>query len=245
VFILKGGFLEKDTIEYMRKHLGNACFIYYNWDSFKNNQRGRNIYRFFDKKFSFDKDDCQRHNDLNYLPLFHSFGNKPPSLLQPKYDLLFVGSGTAERLEIIENIKNQAKMLKLNFKWHVTTGLPNYLWEALIKKNDMYKLSTWRTLDLGRYVNLLRQSRAVIDIENSGQSGLTIRTIETLSMGVKLITTNKNIEKEDFYIPKNMIVLNREKPIINPAFIRSDFEPMPKFYEKYSLRSWIKTLFGL
>lgn len=70
VFVLKGEFLQKDTVKYMRQHLSNACFIYYNWDSFKRNPSGYDIYKLFDRKFSFDRVDCERNNDITYLPLF-------------------------------------------------------------------------------------------------------------------------------------------------------------------------------
>lgn len=125
------------------------------------------------------------------------------------------------------------------------TGLMTYLRERFVINDDIYKLSVWRNLDTNGYMNLLRQSRSVLDIEHEEQSGMTIRTIETLAMGVKLVTTNKNIQKEKFYTPDNIMIIDRNKPILDPYFIKSEFEPMTGFYEKYSLRAWIKTLFDL
>lgn len=245
VFVLKGGFLEKDTLKSMRQRLSSACFIYYNWDSFKRFARAFDIYKLFDKKFSFDSVDCEQLNDIVYLPLFHNFGDTAPVLLQPRFDLLFVGNRSSYRLEFIKDIDKQCKSSEFIFKCHMPTCLRTYLRERFINKDDIYRLSVWRTLAPEEYMNLLRRSRVAVDIENRGQSGLTIRTIETLAMGVKLITTNQNIQKESFYTPNNIMIVERDKPVIDPKFIKSEFEPMVGFYEKYSLKSWVNTLFGL
>lgn len=245
VFVLKGGFLEPDLIKLMRKHLTNACFLYYNWDSFERNPRGYSIYRLFDRRFSFDRKDCEENNDLNYLPMFHSFGDTPPKLLQPKFDLLFVGNRSPCRFEFIKEINNQSKSLQLRFKCHMPTGPGQYLRERFIRKDDIYKLSAWTILDYSGYMHLFRQSRSILDIENPRQTGLTMRTIEALAAGIKLITTNKYIAKEPFFTETNVMIVDRKRPIMDPDFIKSDFEPMPGFFEKYSLKSWIKTLFDL
>ena len=48
-------------------------------------------------------------------------------------------------------------------------------------------------------VDVVRSSRAVLDIQHFKQTGLTMRTLETFGAGKKLITTNHEVKKYDFY----------------------------------------------
>ena len=83
-------------------------------------------------------------------------------------------------------------------------------------------------------------SKCIVDVENPGQHGLTMRSIETLGLRRKFITTNADIINYDFYNPNNILVIDRKNPIVNMSFFDKAYEELPKeIYEKYSLRSWI------
>ena len=47
--------------------------------------------------------------------------------------------------------------------------------------------------------------RCVVDVENPGQHGLTMRSIEIIGLKRKFITTNPDIVNYDFYNSNNMI----------------------------------------
>ena len=88
-------------------------------------------------------------------------------------------------------------------------------------------------------------SFAIFDIEHPLQRGLTIRSIEALGAGKKLITTNKSIVEEDFYNPKNIYILDRESLLEIPlSFFDSPFQPIAEdIYYKYSISGWIDEIF--
>lgn len=94
--------------------------------------------------------------------------------------------------------------------------------------------------------NIMHRSKAILDIQHPAQTGLTMRTIETLGIGRKLITTNTDIVNYDFYNEENILVIDRTNPVIPNSFIEHNAkEVSQQIYQKYSLNGWIEEIFGL
>ena len=90
--------------------------------------------------------------------------------------------------------------------------------------------------------NLLasRKSKVLLDFVISEHKGLSLRTFEALGHDKKLITTNKEIAKYDFYHPNNIFILDNNFDDI-PAFLNKPYHHIePKIKEKYSFGNWIK-----
>jgi hypothetical protein len=88
--------------------------------------------------------------------------------------------------------------------------------------------------------DLMARSRAVLDIERPIQTGYTIRTLEVLASGRKLITTNPQLLNADFYDPRNIAVIDRNAPEIPSEFFSSPYVPVPEeVLERYSLGHWV------
>ena len=93
---------------------------------------------------------------------------------------------------------------------------------------------------------LMKSSKAVLDINHPKQTGLTIRTLETLGANRKLITTNKEIVKYDLYDPVNILVIDRVNPFIDADFLKREMNQVPDaVLYKYSLEGWIKEIFEI
>ena len=83
-------------------------------------------------------------------------------------------------------------------------------------------------------------SKCVIDVENAGQHGLTMRSIEILGLKRKLITTNKDIKNYDFYNSSNVFILDRKNPVMDMEFFNVPYQMLEDdMYKKYSLENWI------
>ena len=85
------------------------------------------------------------------------------------------------------------------------------------------------------------KSKAVIDCPLPKQNGLTMRTFETLALGKKLVTTNKNIAFYDFYTPQNIFIVDGVNKLPED-FFSTDFDQNFKLSDKYSICSFVKTL---
>ena len=91
-------------------------------------------------------------------------------------------------------------------------------------------------------MDIFKKSRCILDAPQAGQTGLTIRTIECLGAKRKLITTNTDIRYYDFYNESNILIFD-DNVDVNSAFFTNDYQDIPEeIYEKYSLRSWLKTM---
>ncbi len=90
-------------------------------------------------------------------------------------------------------------------------------------------------------LDLYRRSRIVMDVQHPKQIGLTLRCLETLGAKRKLITTNQDIRNYDFYNPNNILVVDRNNPVVPKDFLNTPYTEVNKdIYDKYSITSWVK-----
>lgn len=97
-------------------------------------------------------------------------------------------------------------------------------------------------MSVAEIIDIYSQSFSVLDIELNIQSGLTMRTFETLGAGLKLITTNKNIQNEPFYNQHNIAIIDRLYYNVDLNFFSDSFLNNDKFVQ-YSFKNWCDNLF--
>jgi hypothetical protein len=84
---------------------------------------------------------------------------------------------------------------------------------------------------------IIENSKCVIDLSHSHQSGLTMRAIETLGMQKKLVTNNKMIKEYDFYNKDNIYVIGDDiglKEFMLKPYVKIN----QKILNQYALDSW-------
>ena len=122
-----------------------------------------------------------------------------------------------------------------------------FFFQKLFKKDFKYikwKDVSFKSLSKSDVIDIIKQSKTIIDIQHPFQTGLTMRTIEMFGAKKKLFTTNKDIENYDFYNRSNIFIINRNEPKLDFDFLKKDYEEIDKtIYEKYSLNSWLKIIF--
>ena len=98
-------------------------------------------------------------------------------------------------------------------------------------------------LPVKRVQDILEDTVSVVDIEHPNQSGLTIRTIEAVFSGRKLITTNSDIANYDFYDKNNILIIDRKNPVIPNGFLEGKVTEMKSnMVDKYSIKGWLMEL---
>lgn len=105
----------------------------------------------------------------------------------------------------------------------------------------------YRKLREAERLTLFQQADIILDSPQDEQTGLTMRCIEAVCAGKKLITTNLGIRDYDFYRPENILVWEEteEAAMAERAriFARTPMVPLPEeIYEKYTLSHWLETL---
>lgn len=237
--------ISKESLKKLKKNFSSSKFILYMWDSFKNKQ-ALDLLNEFNTVFSFDPNDCEKYH-VKFRPLFFLDLYKSTPNLSLSYDLLFIGTAHSDRYNFVKKIVNNLDtklVLKLFF---YLNSHPLFVLKKIFDRDFRkvkYKDISFNSLTLKENAALLKNSKIVLDINHPKQIGLTMRTIETLGAQKKLITTNKDIINYDFYTDNNILIIDRENPVIPEQFINSFFRASNEdILNKYSLRGWINEIF--
>ncbi|MEC6831863.1 hypothetical protein VXS06_08825 [Photobacterium toruni] len=236
LFVIKGDNLNLKVLNDFKINNPNAKTILYQWDSLLNYDYSH-LLSFFDSTFTFDADDALSLS-INYLPLFFDEERKIQDKVDKKIDMLFVGSLHSHRYELCQLLKT--KYPDYNFVFLLYISLFDYIKNAVFNFTFIpFKLIRFTPIKKDEMNNLISQSKAILDIESSNQKGITIRTFETLSLNVKLITTNKNILNIKGVSHSRFVVIDP----LNPILDKSDFEGLPDGIvdnlSHYSIDNWL------
>lgn len=252
VFLISGQSLSFD--ESMIRRIKNcqqqAKFLLYQWDSLKNFPYIERMEKYFDKCFTFDREDAERVQRLNFLPLFYSrryeeIGKKNKK--NYKYDFCFVGTAHPQKYEFIKKMSSQLTLVYPNqFVYFFYPSRIVYFYRKFKNpelKNAKISEFHFTPLKGSEMDEIYSNSMAVMDSPQAGQIGLTIRVFEALGAKKKLITTNRDIENYDFYREENIYVYDGKSIDLNSCFFTLPYVKIPQeIYEKYSLENWLRTI---
>ena len=190
------------------------------------------------KVYSFQREDCEElglcFNSTMYAP-------PPPLCLcapgaAPLYDVLFLGV-PKDRLPLLRKLHGQFTALGLRLKFQIgLTGLDDV---------PLEDSEGWRvTRDWVRYPEYLRwvcRARAILDIYQAIQTGFSLRVMEHIFFGKKLITDNTVIRDADFYHPDNIFLLQEDDMDTLPAWLDRPFVPVREEIKAYyKFENWVE-----
>jgi hypothetical protein len=244
ILVIKGEALSPKSIERLRSAMPQARLTLYFWDSYRNMPKDSpEKLSLFDKCFTFDPDDAEADRRLNYRPLFYVDDYASLPQREPDIDLLFLGTIHSDRYAILKRLSNS---LPSHVRFEKILYFPSRIVYAARRIGDPQfwgaskREFVFQPLSKPDIQNLIARSRVVVDIERSVQSGLTMRTIEMLGAGKKLLTTNPHVARADFFNPNNIAVIDRRFPIVDPLFMKSAYEPpVAELLKSYSLSGWL------
>lgn len=249
--LIKGEATPKFFLDFLKNNNPNIQFIFYTYDSFKNNSNGLDILNYFDKKFTFDSDDALHYN-ISFRPLFFAqdYGRLNGENKEYKNDLAFIGTAHSDRYNISEKAKkwcdkHQLKMFSFYYSPSKILFKLKKMTDKEFKNFDEKRIS-FKSLMHQEIVDIYKNTKVILDINHPGQNGLTMRTFETLGAGRKLITTNPKVKAYPFYDSQNIHIIDRANIHFEESFFKSDFNDMSSEIRKsMSLEGWIKEIFGL
>lgn len=252
VFIIKGEALSPGKLRELRELQPKSLFIYYTWDSLRNVKDSQKKLQYFDKAYSFDMVDCACNKKIKHLPLFYTRSYEKLAQSNASLgasfdiDLLILGSIHSDRYKIVQRILKVAKDANQDIRTYTHFYFQSRWVFALRKIMDRQFWSVpwgdikWSALNGDQAVSLIQRSKILIDVNHPKQTGLTMRTIESIGAQKKLITTNTEVKKYDFYKPENILVVERDNPVINNDFLSGPYKALDAMmYESYSLRAWL------
>ena len=241
VLVLVGEHLLPQHLLLLRDNNRNARFVLYLWDDVDRVKNFRSVFSCYDAVFTFSHLDAMKYK-LNFLPLFYNQESIPSSNYNKSIDIYSAMGNHSDRVPIAERVIEQADRLGLRYDIYIQISLIDYYKKKKSFSNIKY---IWKPIPMSMNINNISSSKSVLDIQFESQIGLTMRTIETLGYGTKLITTNSYVSEYDFYNPQNILIINRQNPVINKEFFLSEYEtPENEVLNKYTLSSWVDVLLG-
>ncbi len=252
ILAIRGEYTTRKALRKLRETYPNAKIVLYMWDGLhKQNTKGiEDKWQYYDKVCTFDRIDYEANKDkLKFLPLYYYGEYLPKDTKDPNsgdfmYDISFIGTGHADRVKIVKAVMNQCEQNGKKTFYYVFIPHPIIFWWNKIKNKDFKNISLkdvhYEMMPFEKLYQLYGNSKCVVDVENPGQHGLTMRSIEIIGLKRKFITTNTDIVHYDFYNPNNILVIDRKNPVVDMEFFEKPYEELTEeIYEKYSLKHWI------
>lgn len=173
--------------------------------------------------WTFDKGDQEKYNMNFNIQYYSGMDNVKKTKL--KNDIYFIGHDKGRKQEI-DNILEKVKDSNLKYRADILSdGSKNYIPYDTVKKRVL-------------------ESRAILEVNQQGQKGYTLRALEALFLEKKLITTNKSIINEDFYSPNNIFVVGIDDWEKLSIIIKSPYDKkVNRFKNEYDVNQWFSNFF--
>lgn len=221
--------LKEETLAFLKDKSGKLISYYF--DAVGNIPEKEHRLCYFDKVFSYEEEDVDKYGlnfITNFIPLDHYIkgSDKKEVFNISSYD---------ERFPVIEDVARQLKLQDHPYKILVRR-------KKDLKSNYVQVIHDYLPLSLTK--QMIEEAGILLDIQKSNQKGLSFRVFEALGASKKLITTNSAIREYDFYNPDNILVIDKNNPIISKAFLEGSYVEVPEeILRKYRRKAWIKAVF--
>lgn len=242
ILIIRADLLPDDFLPKLIALYPETKFIQYVWDDIDLIPNLSDSFKYFNRVLSYNIFDCEKHK-LIFRPFF--FVDQKSSDLKTvirQYEIFFIGSFRADRLALLEKIL--VKNPQIRFYYHLYINpITFFLNKISLRKRTLFKFHKMKYSEM---IKMMNHSIAVLDMQNIFQNGLTTRIFEALGARVKIVTTNRNILDYEFFNSNNILVIDRNNPIIERNWLDTPYEEYDKvLLNKYHINSWISEVFDI
>ncbi len=229
IVVVKAENLSWQILYYIKKKNPHIRIIVWYWDTVDEKHKlVPKKYQMLCELWSYDEKDCERYGMKENVQFYYPIPIENYEIL---YDAMFVGRDKGR----IEQLNQICQMLK-------RSGFKVYTYiqrDKKVKGHSGKKLL--KPMEYKEVLKLVAKSRCIIDIPKPGQTGMTLRVLESLFYNKKLITVDKNISKAEFYNPANIFVWDNPSEKELQDFFSMPCEPIQdKIKKKYTFEAWIR-----
>jgi len=246
LLVIKGEVVPSSFLDEFIERNQRAIRVYYTFDSFANNAKGARILDYFQHRLTFDRVDADADDSFGYKPLFYSPAYGTDGNTRRDLDISFVRTLHGDRYAFTQAVAAQTPAARRSLYYFIPAAWYFWLRELLSSEVRVVPRESVHTRSLAHdeNANLMRRSKAVIDVQRPGQTGLTMRTFEALACGSALITANQHIRDEPFFDDSRVLVVPRNAVDIDAGAVRDfvarqpETASAPDGFEAYSLDAW-------
>lgn len=199
--------LSQPNLAAFRETFADARFVLYNWDSIANHDYLGHV-RAFDDVFTFDPDDARQHG-FRYLPLFCTRDfQRPDRAVQQSRRVYFVGNiVNPRRYAALAAFRAYTARHGIVLDDYAACTPPAFI--NLLRAGLRPQRIKFESIAPAALARMVGTASATFDYANHHQSGYTMRVIENLCAGKKIITNNARVQNEWFYSPDRFFIFDR------------------------------------
>jgi len=242
VLFLQAHQMSPDNLKLLKGTQKRADFRLYNWDALSNHNYLAQA-PFFDGVYTFDKTDAAAH-DFHYLPLFCvRFIQDLNRHKAQRHTIYMVGNiVNIKRYAAVQKFQAYCDAHRILFKTYLVCSPVVYF--RMLMQRQLPRGLHFRSVSKRKFTELLESSSAVFDFANHAQTGYTMRTVENLCAGKKIITNNQ-LAKSDFFYSEDRILCFDD---FDFSAVR-DFLDVPiaqpeEKFDTFHIQSFIQRLLG-
>lgn len=249
ILLIKAEGMTARVVRHLRARHPHASLGLHLWDGKENVNGIDKLVPLADAVSSFDPVDA-RENGWNYRPLFaRNVAMSAAGCESKVFDWCFIGTIHSDRHRVISRLRKVTggaarSFVFAYFQSPMVLKLRKLIdWTLWSAPKGTLSTMPMAAADVAR---ITAQSRTVLDVEHPRQRGLTMRTIETLLAGNKLLTTNQRLLESDLFDASRAQIIDRNVPRIDQAFLSQAVKPIPQeLRDRYSCEAWVKELIDI
>ncbi len=220
--------VDEKTIQYIQAKNPQIKIVYWYWNPAYRIGRPTETHYNLTDLWTFDKFDAvnykMKYNNTFY---FDTIQTKP---VQLKYDLAFVG----------RNKHRKERLLELK-EFFISQNLKPYF--HIVPNRNEKNPNHIKELSYSEYLEVVAQSKAILDIMPPSQVGLTLRPMESIFLRKKIISDNPHLKNEPFYNPANVFIIGEDNFEDLPQFLESPYEPISEeILKRYEFDNWMERI---
>lgn len=235
--------MDISQLDSLRSAQRSAEFILYNWDALTTHDYLPYV-RFFDRVVTFDKSDAVSHG-FEYLPLFCIRQLQGAFSAHPDNNKVFSISNivTKRRYDSMIAFREYCHLNNITFNSYLK--ISPVVWAQLLSQGVFPVDIHFRSISDAAFVNIMSDCTAAFDYSNHMQTGQTMRMIESICTGKKVITNNKWVESEPFYSPDRVHIFTGNDFSGVDRFLKIPLVKPDQRFENYYIGAFVDRLLGL
>lgn len=233
--IIHANAINRSVPDVLRRKGYKGRIIYWYWNPVCNCVSPEKINRNNCELWSFSKEDCEKYS-MRYNSTYY-FLKPECECIEPQVDLFFVGLDKG-RYDRLMKIKCAAEMVGLNVDFRVVKD------SSSCKKGIYTERMNYKDV-----VARIKQSKVIVELLQEGQTGVSLRVMEGLIFGKKVLSDNQMVYEEPYYTDQSFCIItdsdiNGETSLLGEKlrrFIeRENIATDKKWTEYYAFQSWLK-----
>lgn len=216
-----------NLLKYIRKKYRKRL-IFWHWNPIK---RDKDISIWAETKkmcehWTFNPSDAEKYG-MNLNNQFFFYQNQED--ISKEESAFFVGTDKGRYKKIVA-ISDDLKDRGIAIDFHIVS----------MNCNDTRKYIEKTYMEYSDVMSHIRKSKAVVEIVQDGQNGLTARALEAMFFETKLITNNREIRNFNFYNDNDIFIIGEDNNDRLDAFLHTPFQPIEKkaLYQ-YDANGWL------